>query len=461
MGRRLSHKSIIDMESLIGVDLEAAAIGIGVFGVCNMQGEVLKTLQYTENGIVEVNAKPDILIPERLERLLYPKRLKIVYGGRGSAKTRTIVSIITERARAKTERVICLREIMDSLEESSYQEIIDEINRREIAEQFDPIKGKIRVPMTRSSFGFAGLFRNVTKLKGYANGSIAWVDEAENVSIDSWGILFPTIRAAGSEIIVSFNPREESDATWTELVAPYADKMVDGIYEDENVLIIECNHSHNPWLTEELKLERDKMAERDPDRYMWIWEGKFRKRSDVKVLNGKWRISEFTPDASWGSPLYGADFGFAQDPSTLNRVWVHDDRLWVEYEANGIGIELDHMEAFYESVPESRKYLISADCARPETISHIKRRKFNIEGATKWPGSVEDGIAHLRGYAEIVIHPRCKHTIAEANSYEYKLDKTTKQILPDIIDKNNHHWDAIRYALWRHIKKPKKAAVFM
>jgi phage terminase large subunit len=237
--------------------------------------------------------------------------------------------------------------------------------------------------------------------------------------------------------------------------------MVDGIYEDDNVLIIECNHSHNPWLTEELKLERDKMAARDPDRYMWIWEGKFRKRSDVKVLNGKWRIEEFTPDSSWGSPLYGADFGFAQDPSTLIRAWVHDERLWIEYEAYGVGVELDHMPAFYDQIPESRKYMISADCSRPETISYLKRQGFRIEGAEKWAGSVEDGIAHLRGYKEIIIHPRCRHAIAEANAYEYKVDKTTKLILPDVKDGNDHVWDAVRYLLHRHIRAiKKKASVF-
>lgn len=455
---KLQPSRIAALEGLIAAP-EQAAVG-HVFGVCDMDGHPFRCLRYTEQGIEETDLPPTILIPAKLERLLYPKRLKIVYGGRGSAKTRTIVSILTERARARFERVLCLREIMKSLDDSSYQEIKDEVERREVADQFQFIQSRVRVPATRSTFSFDGLLRNVTKLKGYANATVAWVEEAENVSRASWDILFPTIRAAGSEIIVSFNPREETDATWLDLVAPYVDYMQDGIYEDDDVLVIECNHSDNPWLTDELKLERDRMARTDPDRYMWIWEGKFRKRSDVKVLNGKWVIREFEPGDDWQGPFYGADFGFAQDPSTLNRLWIHDSKLYIEYEAHGVGIELDHMADFYDAVPQSREHTISADSARPETISHIKRRGFKIEAAMKWPGSVEDGIAYLRSFTEIVIHPRCVHTIAEAHAYQYKTDKTTGLILPDIVDADNHHWDAIRYALWRYIKKPKTAAVF-
>lgn len=457
MGRKLTDKALLALEEAIATPHNQTS---AVFGICGLDGRPKRFLRLAEAGVEETQGPATILIPERLEKLLYPKRLKIVWGGRGSAKTRTVVSILTERARVNPERIVCLREVMKSLDDSSYQEIKDEVERRAIADQFSFIQSRVRVPGTRASFGFDGLLRNVTKLKGYAGASVAWVDEAENVSQQSWDILFPTLRAPGSEVWVTFNPKEETDATWKDLVAPYWDKAVDGIYEDADTLIIECNHSHNPWLTEELKLERDKMAERDPDRYMWIWEGKFRKSSDLKVLNGKWVIREFEPQKGWSGPYFGADFGFSQDPSTLVKLWVNDDRLYVEHEAYKVGVELDHMPAFYDTVPGARKHLISADCARPETISYLRRQGFKIEGAEKWAGSVEDGIAHLRGYKEIVIHPRCKHVIAEANAWQYKEDKNTGLPTTTLQDGMEHTWDAGRYALWRLIKKPKKSAIF-
>lgn len=450
MGKRLSLKAIEQLEEQVVDPGEKSAPA--VFGICDMDGNPVRRLKLVNGMPVETNEEPAILIAHRLERLLYPKRIKIVYGGRGSTKTRAVVSILSERSRIQKERIICLREIMNSLDESSYQEIVDEVERRALLDEFRFTDGKVRVPRTKSSFSFRGMTRNTTSLKGFANATVAWADEAENISQASWDVLEPTLRKAGSELWITFNPREETDATWKDWVAPYVDKMVDGIYEDDDVLIIECNHIHNPWLTQELKQTRDKMAERDPDRYMWIWEGKFRKSSDLKVLNGKWVIREFEPQKGWSGPYFGADFGFSQDPSTLNKLWIHDERLYVEYEAHGVSIELDHMPDFYDTIPEARKHLISADCARPETISYLRRNGFRIEGAEKWSGSVEDGIAHLRGYKEIVIHPRCRYTIAEANAYQYKEDKNTGLPTTNIIDANNHHWDGIRYGLWRMIK---------
>src|SRR5258705_11963580 len=77
-----------------------------------------------------------------------------------------------------------------------------------------------------------------------------------------------------------------------------------------------------------------------------------------------------------------------------------------------------------------------------------------IVGVGKWSGSVEDGIAHLRQYEQIVIHPRCKHTADEARHYSYKIDQRTGDVLPDIVDQHNHIIDALRYALSPIIRNP-------
>lgn len=454
MGKRLSLKVIEELEDQVAQQTGTSISK--VFGICNMDKEVIRCWRLTSNGPIAVDDEAEILIPERLEKLLFPKRRKIVYGGRGSAKTRTVTSILTERARVFPERVVCFREIQDSIADSSKQEIEDQIERSGLSEFFSVTERKIRSYLSGGSFTFSGLYRNLTKVKGKAGTTVAWCEEAENNSRESWDVLFPTIRAEGSEVWATLNPREETDPTWADVIKPYVDKMVDGIYEDENTLIIECNFEHNPWLTKELMLERDTMARVDPDRYAWIWLGKFRKRSDVKVLNGKWVVEDFTPEKTWNGPYFGADFGFSQDPSTLNKCWIHNRCLYIEYEAHGISVELDDMPAFYDRVPDSRKYMIKADCARPETISHIKSKGFKIEGAEKWQGSVEDGITFLRSFEKIIIHSRCKHTILEANAYEYKTDRLTGDILPDIVDKHNHHWDAIRYALDKMIKRKGK-----
>ncbi|WP_227242421.1 PBSX family phage terminase large subunit [Paraburkholderia caribensis] len=473
--RRISYAAVARVEQLFkGITTKAEP---AVFGICNMQREVIRRIDIDGN---ETLAAPTVLIPAKLERLIYPKRLKIIYGGRGSAKTRTVVSVLTAQASARRERVLCLREIQNSIEESSHAELSEEIERRDLGGSFVVGKKIIRVPATRSSFSFRGLYRNQRGIKGFTKASKAWVDEADGVSRDSWEILFPTIRESGSEVWVTFNPNKPHDPTWTDLIGPYEHLLDDdGCYEDDEVLIIRANYTDNPWFTEELELERAKMERTDKDRYNWIWLGQFNKRSNELVFAGKWRTEAFE------TPLnvrffFGADWGFAQDPTTLNRSFVRGNTLYIDFEANslrqnnGKGVDLDEIWKLfagnegmrpdqkkqwqtgdglkYPGIPGARKWKIKADSARPETISLVAKQGFNISAAAKWGGSVEDGITFLRGFDEIVIHPRCVETIKEFERYSYKVDKQTGDILPIIVDKHNHHIDGIRYSMDGYIR---------
>lgn len=140
------------------------------------------------------------------------------------------------------------------------------------------------------------------------------------------------------------------------------------------------------------------------------------------------------------------------DPTALTRSFIKDNCLYIEYEAGGVGIEMDELPQLFDSVPESRKWVIRADCARPETISYMARHGFRCQAAEKWKGSVEDGIEYLRSFEKIYIHPRCKRTYDEFKFYSYKTDKMTGDILPIIVDEWNHYIDSLRYALQPYIK---------
>jgi phage terminase large subunit len=100
----------------------------------------------------------------------------------------------------------------------------------------------------------------------------------------------------------------------------------------------------------------------------------------------------------------------------------------------------------WPGVPQAKRWRIRADSARPETISLMRRRGFNIVPALKGAGSVEEGIEFLKNY-DIVVHPRCTHTIDELSFYSWKVDKQTEEVLPELADKNNHVIDALRYAV--------------
>ncbi|BBV07823.1 terminase [Providencia stuartii] len=378
-------------------------------------------------------------------------RYRGAYGGRGSAKTRTfaLMTAIRGYMAAKNGQsgvILCAREYMNSLEESSMEEVKQAIRSVPWLNDFYELGEKyIRTKCRSVSYVFAGLRHNLDSIKSKARILIAWVDEAESVSETAWTKLTPTVREAGSEIWVTWNPEKDGSAT---------DKRFRKEPPD-NAIIVEMNYDDNPWFPSVLEEERlSDQSRLDQNTYAWIWEGAYLENSDKQVLANKYVVQSF-PDELWKKAdrlLFGADFGFAKDPNTLIRMFILDDCLYIEREAYGVGVELDHMSAFYDEIPEARKWPIKADSARPETISYLKRKGFNISAAKKWQGSVEDGITYLRGFKQIIIHPRCKETAKEARLYSYKTDRITGEVLPVIEDAYNHCWDAVRYGLDGYIK---------
>ncbi|WP_368869236.1 PBSX family phage terminase large subunit [Proteus terrae] len=387
-------------------------------------------------------------------------RYRCSHGGRGSAKTRTFALMTAIRGymaamNGQSGVILCAREYMNSLEESSMEEVKQAIRSVPWLNDFYELGEKyIRTKCRSVSYVFAGLRHNLDSIKSKARILIAWVDEAESVSEMAWSKLIPTVREEGSEIWVTWNPERDGSAT---------DKRFCKSPPD-NSMIVEMNYDDNPWFPSVLEEERlSDQSRLDPNTYAWIWEGAYLENSDKQVLANKYVVQSF-PDDLWQKAdrlLFGADFGFAKDPNTLLRQFILNDCLYIEYEAYGIGVELDHMPAFYDKIPESRKWPIKADSARPETISYLKRQGFNISAAKKWQGSVEDGITHLRGFKQIIIHPRCKETAKEARLYSYKTDRITGEVLPIIEDKNNHCWDAVRYGLDGYITQKSNAGLLV
>lgn len=387
-------------------------------------------------------------------------RYRCSHGGRGSAKTRTFALMTAIRGymaamNGQSGVILCAREYMNSLEESSMEEVKQAIRSVPWLNDFYELGEKyIRTKCRSVSYVFAGLRHNLDSIKSKARILIAWVDEAESVSEIAWTKLAPTVREAGSEIWVTWNPERDGSAT---------DKRFRKNPPD-NAVVVEMNYDDNPWFPSVLEDERlNDQARLDSATYAWIWEGAYLENSDKQVLANKYVVQSF-PDDLWQKAdrlLFGADFGFAKDPNTLIRMFILDDCLYIEREAYGVGVELDHMPAFYDKIPESRKWPIKADSARPETISYLKRQGFNISAAKKWQGSVEDGITYLRGFKHIIIHPRCKETAKEARLYSYKTDRITGEVLPVILDANNHCWDAVRYGLDGYITQKSNAGLLV
>jgi phage terminase large subunit len=366
-----------------------------------------------------------------------PSDYKVMHGGRGGLKSWGFASMAVLLGVKRKLRIACAREYQTSISESVHEVIAGQIERLKLGRYFEIGKTVISA-YNGTRFFFAGIKTNPGKFKSTEGIDILWIEEGEKVSADSWEKVVPTIRKAGSEIWCGFNPDLETDPTSQRFI-------VDPI---PNSRVIQTSWRDNPWLSERVQREREYLQRVDPDAYAHVWEGAFRRNSEANVLRGKYAVEAFTPQKTWNGPYYGADWGFSVDPTALVRMWVHERTLYVEYEAYGVGIEIDKLPELFDPVPESRSHVIRADNARPETISYMQRHGFpRMAAAHKGKGSVEDGVEHLRSYERIVIHPRCEHTVIEARLWSFKVDKLTGDVLPELVDKHNHCWDAVRYGL--------------
>lgn len=380
-------------------------------------------------------------------------RYRCAYGGRGSGKSYNFAKMAAIRGFQQPHRILCARELQNSLKESSMAEVERAIESEpwlaaayEIGETF--IRGK-----NGTEFLFRGLRNNPKEIKSTSAITIAWVEEAEAVSEASWRNLIPTIREPGSEIWVTWNPESKD--------APVQKRFIDNPPPQTVCRLV--NWRDNPWFPPELEAERVYCAEHEPDLYPHIWEGECMTRSDAQVLSGKWTVREFTPDPkTWGGPYYGLDFGYSADPNAGVRMWISPEReLCVEYEHYVHKLDLDNLPPrIIEDLPGVERHQLWCDNARPETIAHLTR--YGIPRATaapKWAGSVEDGISHLRGYSKIVVHPRCVNFARECRLYSYKVDRYTEAVLATLQPGNDHLIDSARYALAPLIKQRNAAMV--
>lgn len=340
---------------------------------------------------------------------------------------------------------------------------------------------------TESLIIFKGLQNHtaasIKSLEGFTD---LWLEEAQTITQRSLDLAIPTFRT-GSQITLTWNPVSAKDpveklfkdngikAHTHNFVAPVT---------DPDFCLVEANYFDNPWFPDELRRDMERDKRRDHAKYAHVWLGKHAKRAEAAVFTN-WQVVDFEtpPEARF---YFGADWGFSVDPSVLIRAWlgridnrveeageivsgeiypddINGDVLFIDYEAYSRQCEIDNTPALFagddhqkparwqnpnkfKGIPEALKWPITADSARPETISYMKRRGFRIKPAVKGVGSVEDGLEFMQNF-DIMIHPRCVHTIDEMSSYAYKIDAKTDEVLPILEDKDNHVIDAARYAL--------------
>ena len=374
---------------------------------------------------------PAVFVP-----LLEPARYLAAWGGRGSGKSHFFAELAVAKSIGNKIDIVCLREVQKSLKFSVKKLIESKIQSMNAGAYFEVQNEQIK-SVHGGHIIFQGMQDHTSdSIKSLEGFGVAWFEESQSASQRSLDLLRPTIRAPGSQLWFSWNPNLETDPI---------DKLLRGDNPPPGAIVVKANYRDNPWLPAELKAELEYDRQRDPDKFAHIWLGEYQRNSEARVFRN-WTVEEFSRPAGTVHRL-GADWGFSVDPSVLVRCSIEGNRLYVDYEAWQVGCEIVNLPELFMAVPEAEKWPITADSARPETISHMQRNGFpRIRSAIKGPKSLEEGVEFLKSF-DIVVHPRCQHLIDELTLYSYKTDPLTGDVLPLLADKDNHVIDALRYAL--------------
>lgn len=204
----------------------------------------------------------DAAFPEKLQCLFSPKRHKVLYGGRGAGRSWGVARALLLIGTEKAIRVLCVRELQNSIAESVHKLLSDQITALGL-DGFYEIQNARIIGKNGTSFSFEGIKNNSSKIKSYEGIDYCWVEEANKVSRTSWQVLLPTIRKDGSEIWITFNPELETDYTYKRFVKE----------PSEDSVAVKMTWRDNPWFPSVLKEELEDLKRRDYDLYLNVWEG--------------------------------------------------------------------------------------------------------------------------------------------------------------------------------------------
>lgn len=215
-------------------------------------------------------------IPEVFSPLLEKSvRIKFFYGGRGGGKSYAFADSLLVKGQKGTYRFACLREIQDSIKDSVHKLLCDRISFYQMTD-YEITENRIFNRRTGTEFLFKGLRdQDSQKIKSLEGIDVAWIEEGQTISKKSWEILEPTIRKPSSEIWISMNREEETDALW----------VLVGNKPDDETLVVKVNYYDNPFCPDILKRQAEKCKEENFEDYLHIWEGEPVQQGDKKLIS--------------------------------------------------------------------------------------------------------------------------------------------------------------------------------
>lgn len=371
-------------------------------------------------------------------------RYFVLTGGRGSAKSFTTAVRLLELTYHKGEKILYTRYTLTSASSSIIPEFIEKIDLLGSHDDFRITKDEIINLKTMSSIIFKGIRTssgNQTAALKSLQGITTWVlDEAEELTdeptfdkID----LSVRVKDRQNRVILILNPSTKEHWIYKRF---FEMKLVDA---GSNITKGDTTYIHTTYKDNINNLPQSfiqtimEMKRKRPDKYQHqILGGWLEKAEGVIIKN--WKVGAYI---STSQTVYGQDFGFSTDPTTLVQISIdkNSKKMWVREVYGKPNMSTNEIAIMNKK--ECAGNLIICDSAEPRLINELKQYGNNIRPTIKKQGSILSGIALLQDY-DIVVDRGSHNIIKELNNYAWKDGVKTVPV-----DKFNHYIDAMRYAL--------------
>ena len=380
-------------------------------------------------------------------------RYFIVSGGRGSGKSFSVNALLVMLTYEQGHTILFTRYTLTSAYISIIPEFIDKLEQFGSIADFHITKDEILNKKTGSKIIFRGIKTSsgdqTANLKSL-QGITTWVvDEAEElVDEQKFDTIDLSVRQQGkpNRIILILNPTTKEHFIYRRF---FEDR---GVQEGSNTTKENTTYIHTTYkdniknLSQSYIEQIEQMKIRRPEKYKQQMLGAWLNKAEGVIFNN-WSVGEFK---HIGTSVWGQDYGFAADPSTLVEVNIDSSNKRIYLKECFYLQRLTTSQIAQLNLKHAREGLIVGDSAEPRLLSEIKAKGCNVRPSIKGQGSITYGISLLQDY-DIIVSPDSTNLIKELNNYRWLERKSNTPI-----DKYNHLIDAVRYAVGFQLQNPNR-----
>lgn len=394
---------------------------------------------------ININIKKNVFLPCYQHYITdYSKRYNVYYGGRGSGKTRFVMSKLLLKGLQEKRTILLMRKTTANCKFSVWKELKEAVERFQLTKYFTFYESDYSAicNLNRTIFKCLGL-DIAEKIKGFSEVSDCLLEESTEFTPEDVDLIDGTIRSVKYELPLQlyfcFNP--VSKVNWV-----YKRFGFDTGIAPENTFILKTTYLDNPYVSPDYIERMENMKKLNPSRWKIEALGDF--VSLDKLVFQNYRVEEFNHIDIKGQLLVGLDFGFVNDTSALTASILDEERkrIYIFKEWGDTNKTNDEIAKIITALGFNKAVII-ADSSEPKSIEELKRKGITkIRGAVKGKDSVVHGIQRLQQY-EIIVHPTCENVIVEFENYSWKKDKTSGEYTNEPVDMWNHYLDSLRYSL--------------